>query len=93
MKMTRRGLCCDDCFEFLAKQDVTAVSLWMELCDIQNTCHIFGLRLEDNPYFQLLEILGFITTTDIEQDMIVVKVHGKEDDKQKTIFCRGECGQ
>ena len=92
MKMSKPGLCCDDCFCMIAKRSTTAAKLWLDLCEIQNTCQCFGLAILDNPYLQLLESYGFITTTDT-QHLIVVKVHGKEDDVLGSFFCGGKCGQ
>jgi hypothetical protein len=47
--------------------------------------------MEDTKEFQLLENLGFITTTDI-MDMIVVRVHGKRTNSLGSYFCGGNCG-
>lgn len=92
MKMSKPGLCCDECFELIAKRSTNAARLWLDLCHIQDTCALFGLAIQDNPYLQLLEILGFITTTDV-MDLIVVKVHGKEVDPLGSFFCGGNCGR
>lgn len=89
--MSRPGLCCDRCFELLAKRSTNAAKLWLDLCEIQSTCEIFALKVEDDPYFQLLEMLRFITTTDYFNAMIV-KVHGQEKDSLGPFFCGGNCG-
>lgn len=91
MKMSKPGLCCDRCFELLAKRSTNAAKLWLDLCEIQSTCEVFGIKLEDNPFFQLLENLEFITTTDLPS-MILIKVHGQTHDSLGPFFCGGNCG-
>lgn len=88
MKMSS-SVCCDTCFDFIAQQNLQASKLWLKLCDIQSTCIIFGLRIEDNPLLQLLENERFITTTDTPE-CIVVKVHGRSD-ADGYFFCGGHC--
>ncbi|MFI0477762.1 MAG: hypothetical protein ACH349_01365 [Candidatus Rhabdochlamydia sp.] len=90
--MSDPGLCCDECFNLLAKRSVDAACLWLDLCEIQKSCKVFGLKVEDDPYFQLLECLGFITTTDA-LSLIIVKVHGREEDGLGAFFCGGKCGR
>jgi hypothetical protein len=92
MKMSKPGLCCDECFDLLAKRSPRAARLWLDLCEIQNTCALFGLKIHDNELLQLLEILSFITTTDTKE-VIVVKVHGKVEDTLGSFFCGGNCGR
>lgn len=92
MKMSKPGLCCDECFDLIAKRSGQAARLWLDLCEVQNTCTLFGLRMDDNALLQLLEILGFITTTDTI-DCIVVRVHGKKEDGLGSFFCGGNCGR
>ena len=92
MQMSKPGLCCDECFEMLAKRSTAAARMWLDLCDIQSTCSLFALRIDDNDYMQLLEYLGFITTTDVP-NLIVVKVHGQENDALGSFFCGGNCGR
>lgn len=92
MKMSKPGLCCDECFALIAKRSTPAARWWLDLCHIQETCSIFGLAIPDNQILQLLEQLGFITTTET-MNMIVVKVHGREEDALGTFFCGGRCGQ
>lgn len=92
MKMSKPGLCCDDCFALIARRSSGAASLWLNLCEIQLGHEIFGLKLPDLPEFQILENLGFVTTTETN-DMILMKVHGKRDDLAGTYFCGGKCGQ
>jgi len=93
MKMSKPGICCDRCFECIAKRNVEAAKLWLDLCDIQEGCPgIFGLRTSDFSSLRLLELLGFILTTDTPQ-IIFVKVKGQKQDALGTFFCGGGCGQ
>lgn len=92
MKMSNPKLCCDDCFELIAKRNTTAAKWWLDLCSIQDLHSIFGLKILDNEFLQLLEHLRFITTTET-QELIVVKVHGKKTDSLGSFFCGGNCGR
>jgi len=92
MKMSKPGLCCDDCFTLIAKRSAHAARLWLDLCEIQENCSLFGLKIEDNPMVQLLEHLRFITTTDTPEVM-VLKVHGKRTDSLGNFFCGGLCAR
>lgn len=90
--MMKPGLCCDECFDLLAKRSTVAAKLWLDLCEIQEKCRIFGLRIEESAHLQLLEHLGFIITTDAE-GLTVIKVFGKEEDSLGNFFCGGKCGR
>lgn len=90
MKMSKPGLCCDSCFGQIARRSTVAARLWMDLCEIQLNSSLFGLRTPDFPALQLLEILGFIITTDVH-DIIIVKVLGKHRDDIGTYYCGGNC--
>ncbi len=91
MLMSEPGLCCDSCFESIASRSTVCARLWLNLCDIQITSlKPFGLILEDFPTLRLLEILGFIVTTDTPQ-VILIKVLGRKDDAYGTYFCGGKC--
>ncbi len=88
--MSKPGLCCDKCFFLIAERNATAAKLWLDLCQVQENCLCFGLKLLDNPYLELLEELRFITTTDTK-DMILVKVQGIAFDEAGAFFCGGLC--
>jgi hypothetical protein len=92
MKMSKPGLCCDDCFALIAKRSPNAAIVWADLCEIQSRCEIFGLKMEDNPTIQLLESLGFLTSTEIP-GIILIKIHGQEQDPLGSFFCGGNCGE
>lgn len=88
----KKVLCCDFCFEKIAKKNSTAASLWLDLCELQDTCYILGVMVPDNHLLHLLETMGFITTTETE-DMLLMKVHGKEEEYFGSFFCGGLCGR
>lgn len=90
--MSDSAKCCDECFDLLARQSPPAAALWIKLCEIQETCRIFALRIDDNPYLTLLEKARFITTSETA-DTIIVKVHGKIYDPDGSYFCGGCCGK
>lgn len=91
MKMSKPGLCCDECFAMLAKKNTRVARLWMELCDAQLRYGIFGLVSSDtSPSLLILERMGFIVTTDT-RDLIIVKVRGEIDDQDGFFFCGGQC--
>lgn len=93
MKMSKPGLCCDSCFGMIARRSTSAAKLWLDLCDIEIASgELFGLRSSDFPTLRLLEILGFVLTTDTPQ-IIMVRVKGKKQDSMGTYFCGGKCGQ
>lgn len=92
MKMSKPGLCCDDCFSLIAKRNSAAARIWLYLCEIQETCALFGIEMDDTPEFNILERLGFITTTDLNKH-IVIKVHGRHRDSLGNFFCGGHCGR
>ena len=92
MKMSKPGLCCDECFSMLAKQDTLAARIWLDLCELHLHSPIFGLLMEDNESLRLLELLGYITTTDTEY-VIKVKVHGFHANGDDSYYCGGRCGR
>lgn len=91
MKMSKPGLCCDDCFAQLAKHSTKIAKLWLDLCEAQARYGIFGLLSPDStPSLVYLERNGFIITTDTS-DLIIVKVRGELDEHHSFFFCGGNC--
>lgn len=91
MKMSKPGVCCDNCFGKIASRSTGAARLWMDLCEIDlKNPKGFGIRLEDFPTLRLLEVLGFVVTTETDS-MIIVHVQGKTSDSYGTYFCGGKC--
>ncbi len=88
--MSKPGLCCDACYDLIAKRSEPAARIWLDLCEVQARGSIFGLKIDDNEYFLLLETLGFILTTDTKE-YILFKVLGKGVDALGAFFCGGRC--
>jgi len=74
----------------IGKKDTRAARLWLDLCNIHLHSRIFGLLIPDDPSLRLLELMGFITTTETPH-MIVVKVNGFHSDEDDSYFCGGSC--
>ena len=93
MKMSEKYLCCDECFSHICKICTRSAKLWMDICSYyEKTGGIFGLKLPDFEELRTLEHMGFITTTE-NSDHIVVKMNGIHVDRQGIYFCLGEFGQ
>ncbi len=92
MKMSKPGLCCEKCFAKIAKRNTKAARIWLNLCEIQKTSSVFGIYMPDIPEFRVLEKLGFITSTETNE-MILIKVHGKKVDSLGLFFCGGNCSE
>ena len=75
----------------ISEKGESAAVLWVNLCVIQSTCALFGIETTDSLDLQLLEILGFIKTTETNEE-IIIKVHGKENNGYISYFCGGKCG-
>lgn len=90
--MSKPGLCCDACYDLIAKRSDLAASLWLELCEIQIRSEVFGLKTPDSGHMQLLETLGYIITTETKE-YIMIKVQGRNHDSLGDFFCRGNCGK
>ena len=98
MKINKRARCCDDCFLALLKESKKAVKYWMALADAQSHFGINGFVKGDScDEIVLLENLGFLTTLDVirfnpePQNVILIKVKSREDDKKVLIYCGGNC--
>lgn len=91
MPMSKPGLCCDKCFEMIARRHTASAKLWLDLCELQLYSHVFAIKSQDFEMLRLLEVLGFIVTTDTP-DYIIVKVKGKKYDGKGAFFCTGQCG-
>lgn len=90
MEMSKPGLCCESCFEIIAKYNTHTAALWLDLCELQLHSPVFGLWTEECEELRLLEILGFIVTTETP-NIIIVKVKGERCDNQGPYFCGGNC--
>lgn len=90
MKMSNPGLCCEKCFEMIARNSTGAAKLWLDLCELQLHSEVFGIKTQDFVTLRLLEVLGFIVTTDTPE-VIVIKVKGQKLDGSEPYFCGGKC--
>lgn len=90
--MSKSGLCCDECYQLIARRSAFAADLWLNLCEVKSRSEVFGLKLEENAHIQLLENLGYITTTETKE-LTLFKVHFMSRDPLGTFFCRGNCGK
>jgi hypothetical protein len=93
MKMSKPAVCCDSCFEKIANRSTSAARLWLDLCDLEIASQgLFGLKIKDSSVLRILELLGFILTTD-SSNVLMVKVNGKKTDAMGTYFCGGKCDE
>lgn len=89
-----KHLCCNTCFERIAKGNTSAARLWLDLCSLyikQNG--LFVLRDWSSLQINYLENLGFITTTETGKDEanITVRVNGYTiEDFDQEVFCISE---
>lgn len=92
MQMSESFLCCDACFERLAKISVKAAKLWIDLCAIYTYEEgVFHVVFDDDEgHFVTLERLGYIITTDIDKG-VVVNVSGQRFDHIGEYYCPGNC--
>ncbi len=75
-------ICCNQCFENIAKKDTKAARLWLDLCSYRaKVSSNFFLKEwmvpEEVPSILNLEILGFISTLDAKEG-VCVRVEGYE---------------
>ena len=93
--MNDQYLCCDRCFELIAKQEkrhsVTAAIVWMDLCVRYGNKTLYGFPSWDECALQLLEEMGFITTTETDSEIYVVKLNGLHFIDNKYYFCMNNC--
>jgi hypothetical protein len=74
----------------LAKKSTKMAKLWLDLCDIQHKHGLFGLVSPETVEFKTLETMGFITSTETS-DLLIVKVNQEEDFFLGPFFCGGKC--
>ena len=92
MTMSESQLCCEKCFNMIAKRDANTAKFWMHLCDIQNmTNGILGLKTDDFPQLRKLELARLIITREVP-GMILVHVKVKDAHSDSPYYCGGSCG-
>lgn len=87
--MMNKVICCDECFASIGKRSTSAAKMWLELCALKVESGVFGLRTNDLPETRVLEVMGFITTSEFlnGEEGMFVKVNGEK----HNYFCRGRC--
>lgn len=91
MQMTKYFVCCEQCFEAIAKKSTRAAKIWMDFCSecCQNG-ELLQIKNADSPEIRLLETNGFLVTSE-RPNTLVVKVLGhimSEDNEH--FFCSKE---
>ena len=93
--MCKKSICCSDCFNFIARNSVSAAKLWMNLCesvsnDIEKDPTIVVVAEENYVHvFTSLERMGFIVTTETS-DYLVLKMNGIYSKRIGEICCCSE---
>jgi hypothetical protein len=92
MKMDKYFVCCQNCFERIARVDTVSARLWMDFCKWQLECgKVLVFECGDFAEFRILENLGFIVSTE-QADTISVKVQGHiYTFTDEHFFCIGNC--
>lgn len=86
--MMSKVVCCDTCFERLAKRSTSAARIWLDLCRIRlEKGQVFELKCQDFAELHTLEIMGYVITTDYPS-RIGIFVNGYcITDKDEEVFC------
>lgn len=92
MKMhDKKFLCCEKCVEEIGKKSCNAAKLWMDLCEIEFTYGLLNFKAVEDPDLRVLESLGYILTTDIENYVVIKLFLDEELYRGTSLFCvRGE---
>jgi hypothetical protein len=86
--MSEAFLCCNHCFEEIAKRDTRAARMWLDLCSVYHAVQgVFAIKdIEDRP-LRFLERGGFVTSTE-DGSHIAIRVNGYFlDAENNEIFC------
>lgn len=82
--MKSKARCCNQCVEMIARRSTSAARMWMDLCSYSMEFARLHFKQEEDGYeLRLLEQLGMVTSTDVD-DRIVLKVNGLN---PGNIFC------
>jgi len=90
--MTKPGLCCEKCFEHIAKKNASAATIWLDLCLLQMQSDVFGIRTQGHKHLRLLELQGYLVTTDTPE-VLIIKMLGKAYDEKGAYFCPRKCDE
>lgn len=88
MKMGKYFICCEKCFEVIAKRNTTCARLWMDLCAIRlKRGEYVELYSLDFPELRILEKLGFVVSTD-RPEKICIRIKGySQTPDGEDLFC------
>lgn len=76
MKMSKYIICCQSCFDDIAKKSTTSARLWMDFCAARMENQMpLQLKGPDCPQIRILEQMGFLISTD-RKNSISIKVNG-----------------
>lgn len=88
-RFRRQGefVCCEQCFERLAKKSTSLAIIWIELCAefLRNNKPV-AFYPEESDVLSYLEERGFITTLETNSQLMV-KVNGFYRDEVADFFC------
>ncbi len=89
MKMTRYFICCEKCFEAIGKRSTRAAKMWMDVCTMRlQYGQPFRLKTARSSELRILETMGFLVSTDEEEDCIAVRVNGHmTTEEDEHFFC------
>jgi hypothetical protein len=90
MKMTDKAVCCDQCYHLIASQSVSCSNLWLKFIDFHKSLGIFACDFGDHEDVRLLELNGFIVTTENDK-LTIVKVLGFTKDSVGEYYCCKGC--
>lgn len=85
--------CCAKCFKKIALAHTNAVRVWLKLCEFSITHgNIFTLNLEDFEELRILELLGFLVSTE-KKTGITIKLVGIKHSLTNKHFCGEFCDE
>jgi hypothetical protein len=91
MMMSKYFVCCEKCFETIGQKSTNAARLWMDLCALRlQEGTIVSIRTQDFPELRILELLGFVVSTDKPQN-VVIRINGHQlTNEGQDFFCLKE---
>ncbi len=92
MLMDKYFVCCEQCFEKIGKRNTKAARMWLDLCalKVDQTAKVEDFIILENhdfPELRVLEMLGFVLSTDRPQSL-AIKVNGHyQTHEGQDMFC------
>jgi hypothetical protein len=84
MKSVFKAICCEKCFENIAKRNTKAARTWIEFCSIYAIIGFDCMKISsDLPEIRMLETKGYLVSQEMENGQILVHMNGHyiSDDK------------